>query len=231
MSYQKNGLAEYTIEWDDGLTEELDTRAYFSEYDEWPFFEKEAITEAWGRVLDVGCGAGRVARWLQGEGLEVVAIDISPLSLEVSRLRGVLNCRLMDVRSLSFPPGYFDTVIMYGNNLGIGGDINKTQRVLSSLHRVTGEDGTLIASTRDPLNTSNPAHLAYHEQNRRKGRPPGLVRIRIGFQGEFDDWFELLMLGEEEQAEILTPTVWSIDKTYKSEGANYIAILRKQAHK
>lgn len=228
MAYHSLGSANYVIERDDGLTESLDAGEYFIEYDEWPHYEREAVLDARGRVLDVGCGAGRVALWLQNRGLEVVAIDISPLALEVAGLRGVRDRRLMDMTSLSLPEGYFDTVVMFGNNLGIGGDAHQTKLVLKSLHHITGEDGIVIASTRDPLNTDNPAHLAYHEQNMRKGRPPGLVRIRIGFREEFDDWFELLMLGEDELVEVLEPTGWGLNRTYKSEGANYIAILKKR---
>ena len=189
--------------------------------------EKRAVLEARGRVLDVSCGAGRVALWCQDRGLEVVAIDISSLALEVARLRGVRDCRFMDVTKLSLPEGHLDTVIMFGNNLGIGGDIQKTQGVLRSFYHVTGEDGIMIASTRDPLNTDNPAHMAYHERNRRTGCPPGLLRIRVGFQGEFDDWFELLILGEDELADVLESTGWTISRTYQSGGANYIAILKK----
>ena len=38
---------------------------YFSEFPDWPQIEQEAIQYAHGRVLDVGCGAGRVCLYLQ----------------------------------------------------------------------------------------------------------------------------------------------------------------------
>ena len=156
-----------------------------------------------------------------------MGIDVSPLALEVSRLNGVEDLRLMNVGELDFPEGSFDTVLMLGNNLGIGGGPEQTQRILRDLHRITSEEGIVIAETRDPLMTDDPAHLAYHERNRRRGRPPGLVRIRVGFGGEFDDWFELLLLGEEELAELLEPTGWSMSRVYGSGGATYVAILSK----
>ncbi|UCH56856.1 MAG: class I SAM-dependent methyltransferase [Candidatus Bathyarchaeota archaeon] len=227
-AYQRGEPADHTIERDDGMVEEADTGMYFLPYEKWPEFERKAVLEARGRVLDVGVGAGRVALWLQEGGLEVVGIDVSPLALEVSRLRGVRDCRLMDVGKLDFPVGSFDTVLMLGNNLGIGGEVEQTQRILKDLYRLTSDDGIIIGETRDPLETNKPAHLAYHERNRRRGRSPGLVRIRIGFQGELDDWFELLLVGEEELAELLEPTGWSISKIYCGEGANYVAILEKR---
>jgi SAM-dependent methyltransferase len=230
MAHLRGEEAEYLIERDDGYMDTPSSRAgeYFIGYEEWPRHEGDAVLESRGRVLDVGCGAGRVALWLQGRGHEVVAIDISPLALEVSRARGMRDCRLMDVRDLDLPDGHFDTVVMFGNNFGIAGGIPETRRMLDGLNRVTREDGIVIASTRDPLKTDNPVHLVYHEQNRRRRRPPGLVKIRICFRGECDGWFELLMVGEEELVEVLEPTGWTLEKVYRSEGANYTAILKKR---
>jgi SAM-dependent methyltransferase len=164
---------------------------------------------------------------MQEQGLDVVAIDTSPLALEVARLRGVRNCRLMDVRMLDFPEGYFDTVVTYGNNFGIAGDIEATRDVLRLYYKMTKADGVILAATRDPLNTENPAHLAYHKRNRRMGRPPGLVRIRVGFEEEFDGYFELLMVSLEELIGVVEPTGWYIGKAYDSGEANYIAVLSK----
>jgi SAM-dependent methyltransferase len=230
MAHFRGEEAEYLIERDDGYIDTFSHGAveYFVGYENWPLHEREAALEARGRILDVGCGAGREALWLQGRGNEVVAIDISPIALDVSRARGVKDCQLMDVRDLYFPDDYFDTVVMFGNNFGIAGDIMETRRMLDSLHRFTGEDGIVIASTRDPLKTDNPVHLVYHEKNRRRERPPGLVKIRICFRGECDDWFELLMVGEDELSEVLDPTGWTLEKVYRSEGANYTAILKKR---
>ncbi|MCK4414566.1 MAG: class I SAM-dependent methyltransferase [Candidatus Eisenbacteria sp.] len=40
-----------------------------------------------GRILDVGCGAGRSMLYLQQKGRAVTGIDISPLAIEVCRRR------------------------------------------------------------------------------------------------------------------------------------------------
>lgn len=36
-------------------------KAYFAEFRQWPEVERKGIVRATGRVLDVGCGAGRVS--------------------------------------------------------------------------------------------------------------------------------------------------------------------------
>ena len=38
-----------------------------------------------GRALDIAAGSGRLALWLASRGLEVVAVDISPVGLDLAR--------------------------------------------------------------------------------------------------------------------------------------------------
>ncbi len=226
MSYYKGETKEHFIERDDGYTDIIQTSTYFEDFEKWPKNQREAIIEAKGTVLDVGCGAGRVALQLQKQGLKVVAIDISPYALKVAQMRGVKDCRLMDVTRLEFPEKYFDTIIAYGNNFGIAGGLRETQKLLDTYHRVTKPDGILIASIIDPLQTDNPAHLRYHENNRLKGNSPGLVNIRIGFKGEYGEYFKLLMVTSDELSELIKPE-WKIKKIYNSEEGEYIAILER----
>ena len=47
------------------------------------------IREAKGKVLDVGAGSGCHSLVLQEKGIDVTAIDISPLSVETTKERGV----------------------------------------------------------------------------------------------------------------------------------------------
>jgi SAM-dependent methyltransferase len=85
----------------------------------WPTRHRQAIRYAQGRVLDVGCGAGRHALYLQRKGLDVLGIDTSPLAVAVCRRRGLKNVRLMSVNQIGPGLGTFSTVLMLGNNFGL----------------------------------------------------------------------------------------------------------------
>ena len=56
---------KYYIERDDGRVETLEVSDYIKPFSEWPEVEKLAIKYVSGKVLDIGCGAGRVALYLQ----------------------------------------------------------------------------------------------------------------------------------------------------------------------
>lgn len=228
MAYYRGEPSNHVTERDDGYRQELpDASIYFSPFEEWQDYEKNAIHEARGKVLDIGLGAGRHSLYLQEHGFQVVGIDNSPLAVEVSRLRGVKECLIMDLHNLKFPDISFNTVLMLGANLGLG-DIDVVQSYLSRLYEITTPDGIIIGNTRDPLKTDNLRHLAYHEMNRRRGKPPGLVKVRICFQGKCGGWFDFLMIGEDLLAEIIKPTGWSIKKFYRSVNSDYITILNKR---
>jgi len=62
---------------------------YFSTFEEWWLIEKKAMEFVKGKVLDIGCGAGRHSIYLQEKGFDVTGIDISPLAVKVCRLRGL----------------------------------------------------------------------------------------------------------------------------------------------
>jgi len=67
--------SRFEFERDDGRRGASDLAGYFADAREWLRIEREALAHARGRVLDVGCGPGRHALYLQRRGLEVVGID------------------------------------------------------------------------------------------------------------------------------------------------------------
>jgi len=226
IAYHHGDRTPYRIHRDDGYAEDINFDGYFSEHDDWPKCEKDALREAKGTVLDIGCGAGRHSLWLQQKGLKVTAIDTSPEAIEVAILRGVKDCKVMSGLQLSFDQTSFDTVLLLGNNFGIAGNPEDTKKMLQDIYTITTLDGKIIASSRDPAVTDNPAHLKYHELNRQRGRPIGQVTIRIEYKGELGDWFDLLLVSPSDMARIAEAAGWKMVRLFK-ENAGYAAVLSK----
>ena len=180
-----------------------------------------------GRVLDIGCGAGRVALWLQLRGFDVTGIDVSPTAVEVCQRRGLRKCFVMPVKKLNFPPRSFDTILMMGNNLGLAGSVPGTIELLRKLHEITTREGRMIGSGRDPSKTDNPAHLAYHERNRKAGKPIGQVRLQVRFGEEATDWFNLLLVSIPDVEEIAKNAGWKVERSFEGENATYTVVLAK----
>lgn len=65
-----------------------------------------------GRALDVAAGRGRIARWLGDLGLDVLAVDISPVGLALIDHPNV-RTEAIDLEHEPLPSGPFDLVTMF----------------------------------------------------------------------------------------------------------------------
>jgi SAM-dependent methyltransferase len=202
---------------------------YLAPYRKWPSRQRRALRLAQGRALDVGAGAGRVALHLQQNGHEVVAIDSSPGAVEVCRRRGVRDARVLKLEEVDRSLGRFDTVVMYGNNLGLLASRSKGRRLLRRLHGITTERGRILGEILDPYPDAAPIHLAYHQRNRERGRMSGQIRIRIRYRDLASPWFDYLFLSRPELAQLVEGTGWLLARTIEDEGPVYVAVLEKQA--
>jgi SAM-dependent methyltransferase len=203
-------------------------RYYFAPYKDWPAHQKRALRLARGRVLDVGCGAGRVALHLQAGGLDVTGIDVSPLAVKVCRLRGVKKARVMSITRVGPKLGQFDTVVMMGNNFGLFGSLKRARWLLRRFRRTTSEQARMIAETTDPYQTDRRCHLAYHRLNRRRGRMAGQLRLRVRYESYATPWFDYLLVSRDEMRRILDGTGWVLKRTIDADGAPYVALIEKQ---
>ena len=89
--------------------DEMPVTHLFRSVPEMPVLEQKALQLAKGRVLDIGAGSGCHTLALQEKGFTVKAIDISPLSCEAMKLRGVKNAECINL---------FDPHLSSGNHSG-----------------------------------------------------------------------------------------------------------------
>ncbi|HEV8609745.1 MAG TPA: hypothetical protein VGS98_06730 [Thermoanaerobaculia bacterium] len=99
----------------------------------------------------------------------MLAIDVSPLAVRVARRRGVRYARVLAFERVGARVGRFDTVLMYGNNLGLLGGEAKARRLLGSAPSTHQPGRSDRRASTDPYRTDDPDHLAYHQWNRRRG--------------------------------------------------------------
>lgn len=214
---------------DDGLRRKSDVDWLLRGYTSWPWEERQVLRFARGRVLDIGCGAGRHSLYLQRKGFRVTGVDASPIAVDLARRRGVRDVRRMDARRLRFHPRErFDTVLFLGGNLGVAGAA--TPRVLAHLRRWTSDRARILADSRFPGWWMEP-HAAYLRANVRRGRPPGLIRLRAEYRGKVGDWFDLWLFSPDELARIARPLGWEIGRTFvrRLASAEWGVVLEKSS--
>ena len=229
FEYLEKGEGIEIVERDDGFigASAYGPAAYFFPFRKWPKAERAAMRLARGRVLDVGCGAGRVALYLQERGHEVLGIDLSPLAVEVSRRRGVKDARELPVTQVSRRLGRFDTIVMFGNNFGLVGGKRRAPWLLRRFRSIANDGARILAESVDPYKTENLEHLAFHRRNRRRGRMGGQLRIRIRHGHSTTPWFDYLLASPEEMAQLAKGTGWELADVIDEGEHVYVGVLER----
>lgn len=147
--YQNNGKASRLRVLSSMFDEdEMPVAHLFRTFNQMPRLEQKALSMAKGRVLDIGAGAGCHALALQERGLEVKAIDISPLSCEVMKERGVKNAECVNLFNPQLQ-GKYDTLLLLMNGTGIAGKLNRLSMLLNRLKELLAEGGQILIDSSD----------------------------------------------------------------------------------
>ena len=153
--------------------DEIPTEQLFRTFDEMPELEQEALKLASGRILDCGAGSGCHALALQDMGKDVEAIDISPLSVEVMKKRGVQQAYQINL----FDENYlqkFDTILMLMNGSGIIGKLENMGAFFTKMKQLLNPGGCIY------MDSSDLRYLFEDEDG------SFLVDLAAGYYGEID---------------------------------------------
>lgn len=213
----------YCVRRDDGDADEGSLRIYFSR----KLYPTEKMVSHCirGEVLDVGCGAGRHLLYCQKRGLQCVGIDTSPLAIKVCKSRGCRKVLVMDALKSDLTASSFDTLLLFGHNIGIAGTLSRASILLSSLRQLVKKDGVLLLTSVDVTKTTNESHKKYHRQNKRAGRSIGEMNIRIEYKGLKGEWFRWLHIEPRELRILAVKTGWKVQKIYRGRHGEYVAVL------
>lgn len=127
--------------------DEIPVATLFRGFGEMPVQEQKAIELCRGKVLDVGAGSGCHSIVLKERGIEATAIDISVLSVEVMKERGI------DARNINFFDETFtekfDTILLAMNGIGIVGKIERLPMFFRSIKRLLAPGGQVLLDSSD----------------------------------------------------------------------------------
>jgi len=120
-------------------------------------------------------------------------------------------------------------VLLMGNNFGLFGSLSKARRLLRRLQAITTEDATILACSADLRHGADGTDRAYMARNRREGKLPGQIRMRIRFRDVIGYWFDFLFVSKRELQMILKETGWRARRFIQGKRGAFVAVLEKKA--
>jgi SAM-dependent methyltransferase len=223
-----NGEKEafYLLHMDDGfVTPPMYAKQFFYENDQFPEIDRIALSECYGRVLDIGAGAGSHSLFLQKKGLDVVAIDNSPKAVEVMKRRGLKKARIGGL--FDKYDKFFDTVLLL-LGIGIVENLQGLGRFLDYLPSILTENGQLITDSFDIRNPDDQQYREYQKKMIAAGRYFGERTLRFEYKGEMSDWFEWMHIDPETLKNHVNKSGFSFDLIATGDKGRYLSIIKRK---
>lgn len=201
--------------------EELHVSHLFRKFNSMPNLEKTALKMVNGSILDVGAGAGAHSLFLQNNGFDVTAIDLSMASCEVMRHRGINKVICKDI--WTFESSRFDTILFMMNGIGLAKTLDGLEPLLNRLKKMIKTNGQVL------LDSSDIKYMFEDDDG-------GLwVDLQKNYYGDLDyslvyknviaDKFPWLFVGFDVLEEIAIKSGWNVDHIYQDDHHQYLARL------
>lgn len=224
LDFQYDKLqGELTISGEDLEDEIMDVSYYFRAYDEMPEYEKIALSNCIGDVLDVGAGAGSHSLYLKGNGFNVRSIDLSEGAVEVMKTRGLKDAQCIDLNSLS--DSSFDCLLLLMNGIGISAELNSLENFIQKLLSLLKPEGQIIFDSTD-------LRYLYMEEDGSfwmdlNARYYGEMKYRYSYNNRKGEWFQWLYIDEERMGEIAEKMNLKMEVLHRSDQFHYLASLSR----
>ena len=204
--------------------DEIPLSTLFRSYEDMPKIEREAIDMAKGKTLDVGAGAGCHSLALQNRGIDVTAIDISPLSVETMKQRGVKNVICQDFFTLSGQK--FDTILMLMNGIGIVGTLERMPEFFKQLDRILAPGGLLLCDSSDIsyVFEDEDGFIEYPDEDGYYGE----LNFRMQYKDCIGEPFPWLYIDADTLKSVAEDNGYDVEVISEGEHYDYLARITKQ---
>jgi SAM-dependent methyltransferase len=172
----------------------------------------------------VGAGAGIHSKYLQDQGHDVYAIDISPAAVHIMNESGIREAREQDFFRITSEK--FDTLLFLMNGFGIMGKLENVPDFFVHVDQILAPDGQIIVDSSDLI------HLYAEEDGSvmidLNGPYYGEITYQMEFNGEFGHPFPWLFIDFGLLQEYAENAGFSAELIYEEDANHYLALLTRK---
>ncbi|CAM5202711.1 hypothetical protein CDEN61S_00065 [Castellaniella denitrificans] len=179
-----------------------------------------AVSNRPGKILEAGCGAGRVLRWFHENGHDIIGMDY--IETAIKKLKAVdpsLQVETGDISHMRYPDRHFRYVLAFGLYHNLEHDLDKA---IHETHRVLEDNGVICASFRaDNIQTKITDWLADRKAKKLRGT-------------HISKEFHKINLTKNELSRLFSGAGFSVNKILPVENMPFLykfALFRSKHHK
>jgi len=206
-----------------GQRREVPVARFFREGDDFPEIEKKALELCYGKVLDIGAGAGRHSLALQERGLTVCAIDIVPDCVTVMKMRGVREVYWADI--MEFDGGPFDSLLGVMNGLTMVKSLERLPLFLQHLRRLIRPGGQYLVDSTDLRRSAGSEMNALLEAKVRDGQYFGELTAQMEYENQRGTLFRELYVDQQTLSDRAFTAGWDCNIVIQQDNGRYLARL------
>ncbi len=153
-----------------------------------------------GRCLEIGCGSGRIMRYLQDQGVDICGLDIDTYCVQLCRQLGIRDVYVESWKNME-KLGIFDTILLLNRSIGMGGTISGIKSILEKCHSCSSQEGILIFDSREIKTGLTNKESGVLER-----------KLRFKYNNEYSEEFPWIHFSSNIAEKILNDTGWSLSK-------------------
>ncbi len=221
LDYQtKNSPENLITETSISDEDEMSVANLFRSLTKMPKIEQKALEICFGKILDVGCGAGSHSLYLQENGFDVLSIDISKNAITACHLRGLNNAKVQNLLDLDSRIKKFDTILLLMNGTGIFGTLSETQKYLQKLKSLLNNNGQILIDSSDLIYMFDEDDLKEVENS---NQYYGEITFSIKYKKEKEIPFPWLYIDFETLNKICLDNGFRCEKIIEGDNFDYLA--------
>lgn len=159
--------------------DEIPVETLFRDFSSMPAIEQKALELAEGRILDIGAGSGCHSLEMMHMGKDVEAVDISSLSVDIMRQRGI-HAFAGNIWKLNpeICGGRYQTLLMLMNGSGIIGTLGNMKEFFQRVRQLLLPGGCIL------MDSSDIRYLFEDEEDEPGEEPAPASPCHEGYYGE-----------------------------------------------
>ena len=204
--------------------DEMNPSYFFRGFKEMPELEKKALKLCRGKILDVGACAGSHTIWLQENGFDVTALEISELCCDTMRKRGVRNIINDDL--FLYNGETYDTILLLMNGTGIAGTLPRLSNLFVHLKKLLRQGGQILIDSSDLIYLYEDDKGFVNLDSNSK-RYYGELKYQFEYKGIKSDVFPWLYTDIETMTKIVSENQLKVKQLIKGKHFDFLMQIEK----